>query len=292
MPNIHTIRDFAPQNNVQYVYRPVSTNAYEDLVEIPERGATDLFSPRDPLDDSLISRCFPWISLYTFTAFISILEVTMFVVTLVVGGVKFDGAIVKGNNMLGPSAQTLKYMGGKYGPDIQHGEVWRLVTPIILHAGLLHLVSNMFFQLRFGFVLEVRWTTARFAKIYFLTGIGASFLSCIMAPRTVSVGASGALFGIIGADITYLIYNWDRIPQNKTEACMISFVVILNLLLGIGDSVDNWAHFGGLITGLLIGGCLPTPVQRRQEEKLIRWSFAAGTVALFLLFSLFVWVKP
>ncbi len=62
------------------------------------------------------------------------IQVVMFFITLIVGGAKYDGAFVKGNNMLGPSAITFYYMGGKWEPDVRAGQVWRLITPVFLHG--------------------------------------------------------------------------------------------------------------------------------------------------------------
>lgn len=73
------------------------------------------------------------------TTFVSILDVVMFIITLIVGAAEFDGAFVKGNDMGGPSTVTLCHMGGKWEPSIQAGHVWRLFTAILLHAGFLHI---------------------------------------------------------------------------------------------------------------------------------------------------------
>jgi len=309
MPNIHTISDFGSQRSGGGVPYRSGAQGFQPAQAQPGQGATflqgsapgdhwtegvgpiSLIAPRDTGDPSpsMVERCFPWISLYSFTTLISIVDVIMFIVTLIVGGVKYDGAVVKGNPMLGPSSLTLYEMGGKWEPDIKAGHVWRLITPIFLHAGLIHLASNLFFQLRFGYVLELRWSIVRFIVIYFVTGIGASFLSCLGSPGSVSVGASGALFGIIGANLSYLIYNWERIPHNKNEACILTFVVVINFLVGISGNVDNWAHFGGLITGFLIGVSLPKPIYERPHENWYRIGFGIGTGLLFLLFAVLLW---
>jgi len=315
MANIHTIRDFSsgggrgagsssPYRSGPQSFQPSSQQAGQGASFYPGGpvphevgphwkdgiGPISLIAPRDQMDPSLIDRCFPWISIYSFTAFISIVDCIMFLVTLIVGGVKYDGAVVKGNSMLGPSSITLYYMGGKWEPDIKAGEIWRLITPIFLHAGFIHLFSNLFFQLRFGFVNELRWGIFRFIGIYFVTGIGASFLSCLGSPGSVSVGASGALFGVVGANISYLIYNWPKIPHNKNEACILGFVVIVNFVIGISGNVDNWAHFGGLITGWLIGVSLPNPVHERPHEMYYRIGFGVLLLGLFLIFAVVLWI--
>jgi len=240
--------------------------------------------------DSLIERIFPWHKLLSFTTFICIVNVIMFIATLIVGATMFDGAFVSDNAMGGPSSFTLRYMGGKWEPWIVDGEVWRLITPIFLHGGLLHLFSNVFFQLRFGWVLEARWGIPRTVFIYLIAGIGASAMSAFCAPRTVSVGASGALFGILAADVTYLALNWDSILNNAGEAIMLAIIIILNLVLGFtGTGIDNYAHLGGAIFGLLLGGWVPEPVTKRPMEKPIRITFLVLTVALFGTFIGLIW---
>ena len=241
--------------------------------------------------DSIMERIFPWHKLLSFSTFICIVNTIMFIATLIVGGVKFDGAFVSNNNMGGPSTYTLRFMGGKWEPWIVQGEVWRLITPIFLHSGLLHLVSNVFFQLRFGWVLEARWGIPRTVLIYLVAGIAASAMSCFCAPGVVSVGASGALFGILAADITYLALNWNAILNNTGEALMLGIIVVLNIIFGFtGSGVDNYAHLGGIIFGLLLGGWVPEPVTKRPQEKPIRIAFLTVTVILFILYIALIWI--
>jgi membrane associated rhomboid family serine protease len=124
-------------------------------------------------------------------------------------------------------------------PFIQAGQVWRLVTAVALHAGIMHIASNMFFQCRMGFSMEEQWGAPRMAFIYIISGVGGNLLSCMASPvrtflssvhdfffftssdtfpsisplfrraqSTVGVGASGALFGILGGEIAWLLLNW------------------------------------------------------------------------------------
>lgn len=106
---------------------------------------------------------------------------------------------------------------------------------------------------------------------------------------TVSIGASGAIFGLVGADITYLIYNWHEIPQNGMELCILSVILLMNFLFGIGSGVDNYAHLGGLIGGMLLGLGLTPPLIRRVKEKYYRGGATAGFCGLALLFILLIW---
>lgn len=226
----------------------------------------------------------------TVTTVISLIDVVMFIITLIVGAAKYDGAFVKGNDMGGPSSLTLCAMGGKYEPAIRAGAIWRFFSPILLHAGILHLASNMFFQLRFGYVTEARWGKVKWIAVYVLAGLMASLWSTVISPDTVSVGASGALFGIVGADITYLAYNWSHIPQNSTEACFLVFVTVINMLLSLGKGIDLAAHAGGLVGGLFLGLAIPPHLEKRTIEQMVRGAAWFIFAALALIFTLLIYV--
>lgn len=221
---------------------------------------------------------------------VSVIEVVVFLIELIVGGARFDGAFVKGNSMGGPSAQTLCNMGGKWMPNIRAGGIWRLFTAIFLHAGILHIASNLFFQLRFGYVTEMRWGWGRWLGIYIATGVMASLWSTQLGPHSVSVGASGALFGIIGADFTYLAYNWSTIPDNRMEAIMLVLITVINLLLGMGSGIDNWAHLGGLMGGFFLGLAVPPHLVKREHVVLHRGAAAFVFCAMALMFVLLIFV--
>ena len=171
----------------------------------------------------------------SFTFVVSIVQVIMLIACMIVGATMFNGAFVKGNDMGGPGSETFLYMGAKYLPDIKEGQVYRFFTPIFLHGGILHLASNLFFQCRVGFIFELRWGLYHYIATYFITGIGANFFSCMMQPDTISVGASGALFGLLGADISYLIMNWAALPNEEKlqELCIVICIIIINFLFGV-----------------------------------------------------------
>lgn len=254
-----------------------------------------MMMPEPNLDGSLPSctqRWFPHTAKYRLTTLIIVIDIVMFIITLIVGGAKYDGAFVSGNSMGGPSTLTLYNMGGKWMIDIRDGAVWRLFTSIILHAGILHLLSNVFFTVRFGYTLELRWGWPKLLFVYIASGIGASLWSCVLSYKAVSVGASGALFGIIGADIAYLAYNWNEIPHAQQEACTIAILTIITFLFGINTTVDNFAHIGGLIMGFFLGMFVPVTLVKREKQWEYGWKGAgiAGYCGLFLLFSLLLWV--
>ena len=102
----------------------------------------------------------------SFIFVISIIQVIAFSMELLVGTSVEDGAFVPGNDMAGPSSATLKLMGGKYLPCIQDGEIYRFLTPALLHSGILHLFTNMVSQTMIGYTCELHWGTKRMMMFY------------------------------------------------------------------------------------------------------------------------------
>jgi len=193
----------------------------------------------------------------SFIFVISIIQVIAFSLELLVGATVEDGAFVPGNDMAGPSSATLKLMGGKYLPCIQDGEIYRFLTPALLHSGILHLFTNMVSQTMIGYTCELHWGTKRMLMFYFGTAFGATLMSCVGAPGSVSVGASGALLGIIGAYMAWILLNWnnrDLLPQPCPRMCtMITWLFII-LMVGMSmQGIDNFAHGGGWLTGIILG---------------------------------------
>ncbi|KAJ3680139.1 hypothetical protein LUZ60_016417 [Juncus effusus] len=160
----------------------------------------------------------------------------------------------KENPLLGPSTRSLDKMGGLDWDKIVHGnEGWRLVSSIWLHAGLIHLLANMICLIFIGVRLEQQFGFLKVGPIFLISGFGGSVLSALFIQNSVSVGASGALFGILGAMLAELLTNW-TIYTNRVAALLnILVIAVINLVLGILPHVDNFAHIGGFLTGFLLG---------------------------------------
>lgn len=283
MSNIHGLGDYrdeergVPRGNARR--REMGGNQYGQPAEqeYVASGIPLTFDSGNAVP-KISERLMPRFKLRTFTWFISLVDIIMMLATFIVGQVLFKAAFVRGNDMAGPGTDTLQYMGGKSTTLIRKGEIWRLVTPIVLHAGLLHIVMNLIFQLHFGFTFELRWGTPRFIGVYLMTGIGASLMSAVVNASAVSVGASGALFGLLGADFTYLIMNWEDIPGHKMEMCTIVFVVIINFLMSSvpsaagGDNAVDWAaHLGGLITGIFFAFFATPVIAPGPKHSMYQW---------------------
>ncbi|BBH03313.1 RHOMBOID-like 2, partial [Prunus dulcis] len=158
------------------------------------------------------------------------------------------------NPLFGPSSSTLEKLGALKWSKVVHGhQGWRLVTCMWLHAGVIHLLANMLSLIFIGIRLEQQFGFVRVGIIYLLSGLGGSILSALFIQSNISVGASGALFGLLGAMLSELLTNWS-IYTNKAAALLTLIVIIaINLAVGILPHVDNFAHIGGFLAGFLLG---------------------------------------
>ncbi|KAK1282960.1 Uncharacterized protein QJS10_CPB22g01138 [Acorus calamus] len=136
---------------------------------------------------------------------------------------------------------------------VWEGEWWRLFACIWLHAGVVHLLANMLSLLFIGIRLEQEFGFAKIGVLYVISGFGGSLMSAFSIQSKISVGASGALFGLLGAMLSELITNWS-IYANKFAALITLIVIIgINMAVGFIPHVDSSAHIGGFITGFLLG---------------------------------------
>ncbi|KAG1359199.1 Rhomboid-like protein [Cocos nucifera] len=125
------------------------------------------------------------------------------------------------NPLLGPSASTLKKLGAlDWNKVVHQHQGWRLVACIWLHAGLIHLLVNMLSLVFVGIRLEQQFGFARIGVIYLVSGFGGSVLSALLLQNNISVGASGALFGLLGSMLSELITNWTIYSNRVQASCM------------------------------------------------------------------------
>jgi rhomboid protease GluP len=135
-----------------------------------------------------------------------------------------------------------------------HGEPWRLVTSMFLHGGWLHILLNSWALYQLAGLFEALLGSSRLLLVYFLSGIAGSIAS-VLWTHLPSVGASGAIFGVLGALIAFLGRRRERLtPQAKSLLMQLLFWAGLNIFLGMSSPmIDNAAHLGGCAAGLAIG---------------------------------------
>lgn len=216
-------------------------------------SADPIGNPYGPLKDFLA----PGFRKKSFIFVITVIQIVVFVVMLAVAQWKYGGAFVKCNEMGGPTGAVEYLFGAKWLPAIQRGQVFRFITPAFLHGGILHIFMNLVFQQMLCYRFETDWGTKRTIVMYFLTAFGATLLACTASPNSLSVGASGALNGLLGVAVSYLFLNWqDILPAMRIQrACNLVCIIIFNFIIAIGwnGKIDIYAHLGGLISGICLG---------------------------------------
>lgn len=152
---------------------------------------------------------------------------------------------------------TLIRLGAKFNLLIRAGQYWRLITPVFLHVGFLHLIFNQYALWIVGRDVERLFGSGRFALIYFLAGVWGSIVS-MMFSDAISAGASGAIFGLVGAEVAFFWRNRNQLGEvGERQILNLLTIVALNLFLGLSvEGIDNWGHIGGLLSGLLLGSLL------------------------------------
>lgn len=189
------------------------------------------------------------VSVPYFTIIVTVLDIILMVWEFIEGN---GFASPKQNPMLGPNGFVLLTMGGKWVPSILHaGEWWRFWTSCFLHAGLVHIGLNLASQTKVLWDLEKVHGTLRIVPIYLLSGVGGMVLSAVFLPNQVTVGASGAIFGLDSVLLVDLIKNWSLVKKPRRKLLMIFGSLLFSFALGLFPGVDNFAHFGGLVVGLL-----------------------------------------
>ena len=170
------------------------------------------------------------------------------------------GVVFVVETLLGGStdSEVLVRMGAKVTPLIAAGEYWRLFTSMFLHIGLMHLAFNGYALFVLGTELERLYGPGRFLAVYVLSGLFGSLFSYAFS-ASLSAGASGAIFGLVGA-LAAFFYSQRKIlgDYGRRRLINIAFIVVLNLFWGLrpGSGIDNWAHMGGLLSGLVLGWLL------------------------------------
>lgn len=227
-------------------------------------------------------------------------------VFMAINVVMFVICILKGMSVMGNArgdAFVLIELGAKWSPLMDMGgEWWRLLTATVLHGGIVHIGFNMYALYALGPTVERFYGSLRFSVIYLIAGIGGAWASYSFGSLTgPSIGASGAIFGLIGCLIGFFLSArsvlGDFARQNLRQ--MVGTAAI-NLIIGLSFSsvIDNYAHIGGMLMGLAVGyGLAPRLVyiadwfKPRIEAKApsaLRWLSVVGAVGFIVVATWFV----
>lgn len=189
------------------------------------------------------------------TAILLLLNVLVFVVM-----------ILSGISVVSPTSRELLEIGGNRRFEVLNGEYWRLLTSTFIHSGLGHLLMNMIALVVSAIFLEGILGRIQLIGSYVICGILASLASIYWYDNTVSVGASGAIFGLYGLILAFTVFKIYSIHTRRLTWMVLGLFAGIGLLFGFLGGIDNAAHIGGLISGFLLGGLFILI----EKEKLIK----------------------
>jgi len=201
--------------------------------------------------------------------------------------------VATGTDPMRPDVQTLIDWGANLLP-LTVDQPWRLFTATVLHAGLVHIGFNMWVLWDAGRLAERFYGSLQFLLIYLISGLFGSLASLFFAARTgVSVGASGAIFGVVGALLAALFTKHSKLPAGMAASMRSSMLLFVgySLFMGfISSFIDNAAHIGGLVSGFAAAVILAERFDweeyRRSAVQRSMVAIGAAMVAGFLIWKL------
>lgn len=222
----------------------------------------------------------------------SIVGVTTAIYLIQLASVYFFGYANAGSQI-----DWLEAYGARINVFIRAGELWRLITPALLHASIPHILFNMYALVVFGAGLERNFGHGRFLTLYVLGAFTGNVLSFLLSSGY-SVGASTAIFGLIGAEGIFLYQNRKLFGNQFGRAIgNIVFIVAINLFLGLTPGIDIWGHIGGLLGGLIFAwfagprfemeGIYPS--LRLADTREMREILTGVAVVIFIFGALAAW---
>jgi len=191
--------------------------------------------------------------------------------------------------------------GMKVNDLIAGGQVWRLFTPMLLHGSIMHIGFNMYALYLFGRRLERYFGHWRFLILYLISGFAGNVIS-MMFTESPSLGASTAIFGLLGAQGIFIYQNRALFGNQTRQALQsIIMVAVINLIIGLSPGIDNWGHIGGLVAGVIftwLGGPVLAPSgaypyarledQRERSDVLLAIAVSGGFFIILALGALFL----
>jgi rhomboid protease GluP len=198
--------------------------------------------------------------------------------------------LASGVSPIAPRAIDLLVWGGNHLP-LTIEQPWRLLASTVLHGGIIHLGFNMYVLWDIGRIAERFYGSGQMLLTYLVAGISGSIASLFFAASTgVSVGASGAIFGVVGCLLAALFTKSHKLPRGLAKTMRSSMLLFVGYALAIGfmaGFIDNAAHIGGLASGFLMGVILAEKfdVLEYQRQAITRAALALGLAGAGMLFA-------
>lgn len=249
-------------NNKEDINNPKLTNAFPNIVEKTKRDeegleyfikVTDNINKQNESKSKIAEKIFSF-KKPIITYSIIFICVLVFILMYVLGNGSTDN-------------YTLLLFGANLDALTKNGDYYRLFTSMFLHIGIMHLLCNMYSLYIIGKEVENVFGKWKYLVIYILSGIAGSILSLAFNHNTICAGASGAIFGLLGALLYFGYYYRPYLGATLTRS--IIPVIAINLIIGFLDSgIDNSAHIGGLVGGLLVAMAVGVPDKSNNNNKI------------------------
>lgn len=189
----------------------------------------------------------------------------------------FVAMAINGISIMDPTIDGLLRWGADFGPLTTHGQWWRLITAAFVHIGIIHILMNMYILFSIGMFVERLFGNLGYTVLYLLAGIGGNLVSLAWHPMTVAAGASGAIFGVYGGLMGFLLVQRNAIPSGRVAPLFKGAAIFLgyNLIYGATKSnIDMGAHLGGFATGFVAGCVLAQPLTTSRDSRMSRASLS------------------
>ena len=190
-------------------------------------------------------------------------------------------------DFMSPTPMQLVNWGGNAGLlSLGQGQTWRLLTSVFVHIGIVHIGMNMLVLWNIGRFVERLVGNGMFLVLYLIAGLAGSLASAIFHPQVVSAGASGAIFGLYGVLLGFLLGHRQSIPPEmltslrKTGGAFVIYNVLFSVAI---PGIDLSAHLGGLVAGFLLGATAVAPLTEQGAQSRVWRSITAGLVGLVLI---------
>lgn len=268
--NITSINDLKNDKILSKTFPKIKTNKFKKTDDLDKIiNVTDDINKKTEIENKKYENVFKPKKIIITKILIAI-NILMYILSLVIGDNISYNLIVLGANNRGL---------------VLDGEFYRLITSAFLHGSLLHLVVNMYSLWIIGSQVETYIGKLKYLIIYLLSALMGSLFSIVFLENSLSVGASGAIFGLMGS-LLYFGYHYRLYLSNALTSQIIP-IVIFNLALGfLSSSIDNGAHIGGLI-----GGYLSTMIvglkYKSQKSETINGLIVYSVLVIFIIYVLF-----
>jgi rhomboid protease GluP len=227
-------------------------SAAEKLIAVLPKRRTKNFRPQAKADAEFGAKVIAQSPRVPITVALVAINTLVFIATLIAGA-----------EWIIPVGKMQIAWGSNFGPYTTDGEWWRLFTSLFIHFGIAHLVLNMIALVMFGPLVERLYGSVNYLLIFVLAGLAGSLASLSWRPDINSAGASGAIFGVLGALLAAQLRAGDTFPPDILRPIRNTLLVFLGFSLYAGfkyKGIDNAAHLGGLVAGFLIGLAAARPI--------------------------------